>query len=73
MGFPDVSVVKNRLPMQEMGVQSLGPENTLEEEMATFSSILAWKIPQTEKSGRLSPQGRRRVRHDLATKQKPQI
>ena len=59
--------------MQEMWVQSLGPENTLEEEMATYSSILAWKIPQTEEPGRLSPQGRKRVGHDLTTKQKPQI
>ena len=53
------SVVKNLLPMQEMWVQSLGPENTLEEEMATYSSILAWKIPRTEEPGRLpsSPEG----------------
>ena len=34
-------------------VQSLGREDTLEKEMATHSSILAWKIPWTEKSGRL--------------------
>ena len=37
-----------RLPMQEMWVQSLGEEDTLEKEMATYSNILAWKIPWTE-------------------------
>ena len=50
MGFPDGSVVKNPTTiqeMQEMQVQSLGLENPLEEEMATHSSILAWKIPWT--------------------------
>ena len=49
------SVVKNLLPVQEMWVQSLGWEDPLEREMATLSSILAWKIPQTEEPGRLSP------------------
>ena len=39
--------------MQEMQVRSLGWEDPLEEEMATFSSILAWEIPQTEEPGRL--------------------
>jgi len=39
--------------MQEMWVQSLGREESLEKEMATHSSILAWKIPWTEKPGRL--------------------
>ena len=43
-GFPDGSVVKNQLPVQEMRVQSLGQEDPLEEEMATHSSIFAWKI-----------------------------
>ena len=38
---------------QEMWVQSLGQENSLEEEMATHSSTLAWKIPLTEKAGGL--------------------
>ena len=49
-------MVKNRLPMQEMQemqVQSLGWEDPLEEEMATHSSIPAWKIPQTEEPGGL--------------------
>ena len=38
---------------QEMRVQSLGWEDALEEEMATHSSVLAWRIPWTEESGRL--------------------
>ena len=37
--------------MQEMWVQSLGQEDPLEKEMATYSSILAWEIPQTEEPG----------------------
>ena len=59
-------MVKNRLPMQEMQemqVQSLGWEDPLEEEMATHSSIPAWKIPQTEETGKLQPIGSQRVRH----------
>ena len=40
--------------MQEMQVQSLGQEDPLEEEMATYSSILAWNIPQTEEPGGLT-------------------
>ena len=39
--------------MQEMQVQSLGQEDTLEEEMATHSSILTWEIPWTEEPGGL--------------------
>ena len=43
-----------RLPtMWETGVQSLGREDALKKEMATHSSILAWKIPWTEEPGRL--------------------
>ena len=45
------------LPMQEKWVCSLGQEELLEKEMATHSSILAWKIPWTEESGGLSPWG----------------
>ena len=37
--------------MQEMWVQSLGLEDPLEQEMATHSSIIAWKVPWTEESG----------------------
>ena len=52
--------------MQEMQVQSLGGEDPLEEEMATYSRILAWEIPWTEETGRLQSMGSQRVRHDWA-------
>ena len=45
MGFPSSSVVKNLPAMQETRVRSLGWEDSLEEEMAVHSSILAWGIP----------------------------
>ena len=50
--------------MQEMQVQSLGQEDTLEQEMAILSSTLACKIPKTEDPGRLQSMGSQRVRHD---------
>ena len=50
--------------MQETWVQSLGWEDPLEKEMATHTSILAWKIPWTEDPGRLQSMGSQRVRHD---------
>ena len=54
-----------RLPiMRETWVQSLGQEDLLEKEMATHSSILAWKIPRAEKPGRLQSIGSQRVGHD---------
>ena len=62
MGFPDCSVGKestvDSLPQereetQEMQVQSLCQEDSLEEEKATPSSILAWKVPWTEEPGGL--------------------
>ena len=46
-------MIKNPPAMQETGVQSLGREDPLEEDMATHSSILAWRIPQTEEPHRL--------------------
>ena len=49
--------------MQETGVQSLGQED-LEKEMATHSSILAWKIPCMEEPGRLQSMGLQRIRHN---------
>ena len=49
--------------MQETWVQSLGQEDLLEKEMATHSSILAWKIPWTKETGRLLSMGLQRVRH----------
>ena len=56
-----------RLPTtRETRVQSLGWED-LEKEMATHSSILAWKIPWTEEPGRLQYMGSQRVGHDGAT------
>ena len=59
-------MVKNLSAMLETWVQSLGREDPLEKGMATHSSILAWRIPITEKSGRLQSMGSQRVRHDLA-------
>ena len=57
-----------RLPtMPETQFQSLGQEDLLEKEMATHSSILAWKLPWTEEPGRLQSMGSQRVRHDWAT------
>ena len=50
--------------MQEMWVQSLGQEDPLEKEMATHSSILAWRIPWTEELGGLPSMGSHRVGHD---------
>ena len=50
--------------MQEMQVQSLGQEDSLEEEMATLSRILAWKIPLTEEPGGLQSIESQRVRHN---------
>ena len=53
--------------MQEMQVQSLGQEDPLEKEMATHSSILAWKIPWTEKPGGLQSMRLQRVGDDWVT------
>ena len=50
-------LVKNPPVMQETWVQSLGWEDPLEKETATHSSILAWRIPWTEKPGRLQSVG----------------
>ena len=44
-------------PMQEMQIQSLGQEDPLEQDMATHSSIFAWKIPWTEEPGGLQSMG----------------
>ena len=53
--------------MQETQVQSLGPIDPLEEEMATHSSILAWKIPWTEEPGVPQSMGSQRVGHVFVT------
>ena len=57
-------MVKCLPTMREIRVRSLGWEDPLEEEMATHSSILAWKIPWTEKIGWLLSMGLQRVGHD---------
>ena len=57
-------MVKNLAALQEIWVRSLGGEDPLEEGMATCSSILAWRIPQTEEPGRLQSMGSQRVGHD---------
>ena len=53
--------------IQETHVRSLGGEDSVEEEMATHSSILAWKIPWTEEAGGLQSMGSLRVGYDWAT------
>ena len=63
------SVIKNLPAMQETWVRSLGQEDSPGKEMATHSSILAWKIPRTEEPGGLQPWGCKRVGHELAAKQ----
>ena len=65
LGCPSGSVVwRIHLPMQETQVQSPGREDLLEREMATHSSILAWKIPWMEEPIRLQSMGLQRVRQD---------
>ena len=65
-GFLCSSVVKNPPAMQKIQVQSLGTENPLEEEMATHSSVLAWRIPWTEEPGRLQSNGVTKSRTGLS-------
>ena len=57
-------LAKNLPAVQETRVRSLGQEDPMEEEMATLSSILAWKIPWREKPGKLQSMGLQRVGHD---------
>ena len=57
-------MLKNLPAMWETRVQSLGQEDSLEKEMATHSSSLAWRIPWTEEPGKLQSMGLQRVRHD---------
>ena len=56
--------VKSLPAVQETRVRSLGWEDPLKKEMATHSSILAWRIPWTEELGGLQSMGSRRVGHD---------
>ena len=67
--FPMAWQVKNPPVMQEtheMRVRSLGQEDPLKQEMATHFTISAWKIPRTEKPGKLQSKGSQRVGHDWA-------
>ena len=57
MGFPGDPVGKGSIYNVGDWVQSLGGEDSLKEDKATHSSILAWKIPWTEEPGGYSPQG----------------
>ena len=57
-------MVKRLLAVQETQVQSLRREEPLEKEMATHSSILAWKIPWLEEADRLQSMGSQRVGHN---------
>ena len=60
-------MVKNlpeKQEMQETWVRFLGQEDPLEKEMATHSSVLAWRIPWTEEPGGLQSMGPQRVGHD---------
>ena len=63
-------MVKHLPAMQETRVWSVGQEDPLKKELATHSSILAWKIPwMEEESGKLQSMGSQRAGHDLVTKQ----
>ena len=59
-------MVKSLPVIQETQVWSLGQEDPLEKEIATHSSILAWKIPWMEESGGLQSMGLQRVRYEWA-------
>ena len=62
--LPEIRLAQNARDTEKQ-VQSLGQEDPLEEEMATHSNILAWKIPWTEEPGWLQPMGSQRVEHSL--------
>ena len=62
-------VIKKPPAMHLTQVRSLGPEDSLEKEMATHSRILTWRIPWTEEPGGLQSMGSQRVRHNLMIKQ----
>ena len=63
-GFSDGSASSASQKTQEIWVRSLSREDPLEKEMATHSSILAWRIPWTEEPGGLQSMGSPRVGHD---------
>ena len=57
-------MLKNLPAVSEAQIRSLDQEDSLEKEMATHSSILAWRIPWIEEAGGLHSMGSKRVRHD---------
>ena len=57
-------LVRNPPAKQETQAQSLGQEDPLEEGMAAYSSVLAWRIPCTEEPGGLQSMASQRIRHD---------
>ena len=63
-------MVKKLLATQETWVRLLGWEHPLEKGLATHSSILTWRIPWTEETGRLQSRGSQRVRHDCVTRER---
>ena len=73
MGCPGGLAVKNPSVLQETWVQSLGQEDPLEKEMATHSSILAWKILWKRSLVGYSPWGRKESGHNLATGQQQEF
>ena len=64
MDFLVAHVVRNLPAMQEIWVRALGQENRLENGMAIYSRILAWRIPWIEEAGGLQSMGSQRVKHD---------
>ena len=64
--LPGASVEKNPPAKQQMQVRSLGPEDPLEEGMATHSGILAWRIPWTEEPGGLQSVGSQKSQTQLS-------
>ena len=67
IGLPRWLSAKESACNEETRISSLGQEDALEKEMATFSSILVWEIPWTKEPGRLQSMGSQRVRHNLST------
>jgi len=64
LGVPGGPMAKTPSAMQEMWVRFLNQEDPLQKEMATYSSILAWRIPWTEEPGGLQSMGSQRVGHE---------
>ena len=60
-------------PATQMWIRSMDPEDSVKEEMATYSSVLAWENPWTEEPAGYSLWGCKEVVHDLVTKQQQQM